>query len=61
MFTKFGRISVVIINLLLTGGAKKKETKTSKTMNPASTIEGRSVTPRYNGSKTFGSQQKRAL
>ena len=30
-------------------------------MNPTPTIEGRSVTPRYHGSKTFGSQQKGAL
>ena len=30
-------------------------------MNPTPTIEGRSVTPRYHGSKTFGSQQRGAL
>ena len=30
-------------------------------MNPTPTIEGRSVTPRYHGSKTFGSKQKGAL
>ena len=30
-------------------------------MNPTPTIEERSVTPRYHGSKTFGSQQRGAL